>query len=45
MAAYSQPVVAIDEALESEEPMHDELSGDVAVLPPGAVILPLAIYK
>ena len=45
LAAYSQPVQAIDEALESEEPMHDELSSDVAVLPRGAVILPVAIYK
>jgi len=45
LAAYSQPVGAIDDALESEEPMSDELSDDVAVLPPGAVILPLAIYK
>lgn len=45
MAAYSQPVTAIDDALESEEPMSSELSADAAVLPPGAVILPLAIYK
>ena len=45
LAAYSQPVGAIDDALESDEPMSDELNGDVAVLPPGAVILPLAIYK
>jgi hypothetical protein len=45
LAAYSQPVVAIDDALGSDGPMSDELSGDVAVLPPGAVILPVAIYK
>ena len=45
LAAYSHPVAAIDDALETESAMSDELSGDVAVLPPGAVILPLAIYK
>lgn len=45
LTAYSQPVVAVDDALESDEPMSGELRDDVAVLPPGAVILPLAIYK
>jgi hypothetical protein len=45
LAAYSQPVGAIDDALADDEPMGDELSGDVAVLPPGGVILPVAIYK
>ena len=45
LAAYSQPVAAIDDALADDEPMSSELSGDAAVLPPGAVILPLAIYK
>ena len=50
VAAYTEAVIAMDEALggfqgEETPTLGDELSGDVTVSPPGAVILPVAIYK
>ena len=44
-AAYSQPVAAVVDAALDDPELNAELAADVAVLPPGAVILPLAIYK
>ena len=50
VAAYTDPVFAMDEAIgsfqgEDTPTLGDELSADVTVSPPGAVILPVAIYK
>jgi hypothetical protein len=46
VAAYNDAVLELDNALGSEgATLWDELSQDVTVSPPGAVILPIAIYK
>jgi hypothetical protein len=48
VAAYSDAVLELDEALtnfQGDSSLGGELSADVAVSPPGAVILPVAIYK
>jgi hypothetical protein len=49
VAAYSDAVFAMDEALgdsgDDTATLGDELSSDVTVSPPGAIILPIAIYK
>jgi hypothetical protein len=49
VAAYSDAVFAMDEALgdsgDDTASLGDELSSDVTVSPPGAIILPIAIYK
>jgi hypothetical protein len=48
VAAYSNAVFAMDDALgdfQGEASLGSELSEDVTVSPPGAVILPIAIYK
>lgn len=49
LASWRRPVDDIDEALSELDPDREdlagELSGDVTVLSPGAVILPIAIYK
>ena len=50
VAAYADAAFAMDEALgsfqgEDTPTLGDELSADVTVSPPGAVILPIAIYK
>jgi hypothetical protein len=45
-AAYNDPLLDLDEALGSEDTsLEGELTEDVTVSPPGAVILPIAIYK
>jgi hypothetical protein len=44
-AAYTDVVYAMDAALGEEASLSSELSDDVTVYPPGAVILPIAIYK
>jgi hypothetical protein len=50
VAAYTDAVFAMDDALgdfqgEDTPTLGDELSSDVTVSPPGAIILPIAIYK
>jgi hypothetical protein len=50
VAAYTDAASAMDEALggfqgEDTPTLGDELSADVTVSPPGAVIIPVAIYK
>ena len=49
VAAYSDAVFAMDETLsnygDDTATLGDELSKDVTVSPPGAIILPIAIYK
>jgi hypothetical protein len=44
-ATFSGPTTQIQSALGEEPGMWDELDADAVVLAPGAVILPIAIYK
>ena len=45
LARFSSPVAAVDQVLEGSSELQGELAADVTVLSPGAVILPIAIYK
>jgi hypothetical protein len=45
LALFSEAVGAVDEAAGSDSGLGGELAADVTVLSPGAVILPIAIYK
>ena len=48
VAAYTNAVFAMDDALgdfQGEASLSSELTEDVTVSPPGAIILPIAIYK
>ena len=44
VATFSGPVEKVDES-QSDNELGGELTSDTVVLAPGAVILPIAIYK
>lgn len=47
LATFAAPVTSVDDAAGDEGyyPLTDELDSDASVLAPGAVIMPIAIYK
>jgi hypothetical protein len=45
LAVFSDAVAGVDAAVASDSGLQGELAADVTVLAPGAVILPIAIYK
>jgi hypothetical protein len=44
-ATFSGPTQGLDSVLHDDQALSDELDADAVVLDPGAVILPIAIYK